>query len=255
MVLIYAMETWGRVLCAWRSPCVQLATFLCMFLKCNGKLYLLVVLEHWIFCTLIREADTILSSNSTLWYPATDVGEHIIGLFEEEGWSAGSISGWYGVPKSLARAWLQKCWMDGWAGRSWGARLRCVSSLAQHVMLVAKVERTSFNCVRELKAATNFAGFQCTVMSQLVSWAQHAVMKDLLIEEHKVYHLVFTENSVECQWVRGLFPDKSIFHSANVGLILVYGPQGERYNSEYISTSTCSGHVSEFLGLNLTLMG
>jgi hypothetical protein len=81
-------------------------------------------------------------------------------------------------------------------------------------------------------------------MSQLVSWAQHFEMKDLFIVERKEYHVIFPENSVKCWWDRGLFTDKSTFHSANVGVILLCRPQGEQHNSEYISTSTCDGHVS-----------
>jgi hypothetical protein len=55
------------------------------------------------------------------------------------------------------------------AGRCSGARLWCACSLAQDTVLVAKVESTSFGSVRGLKAARNSAGFQCTLMSQLVS--------------------------------------------------------------------------------------
>jgi len=47
-------------------------------------------------------------------------------------------------------------------------------------------------------------------------------MKDPFIEQ--VYHIVFTENSVECQWVRVLFRDESKFYPTNVWLILVYRP-------------------------------
>lgn len=159
--------------------------------------------------------------------------KHIIAPFEEEGWSVSYVGGWYGVSKCMARPWLQECWMDGRAGRCWRLRLWFVSTLAKHAVLVAKVEKTSIICVRELKAATNCTGFQSTIVSQLIAWAQHVVMKNPLIAQ--VYHIVFTENSIECQWVRVLFHDESKFYSTNVGLILVYGPQGEQYTSECIS--------------------
>jgi hypothetical protein len=44
-----------------------------------------------------------------------------------------------------------------------------VSTLANHAVLVAKVERTLIICVRELKAVSNCAGFQSTVVSQLIA--------------------------------------------------------------------------------------
>jgi hypothetical protein len=40
-----------------------------------------------------------------------------------------------------------------------------MSTLAKHAVLVAKVEKTLIICVRELKAATNCAGFHCTVVT------------------------------------------------------------------------------------------
>jgi hypothetical protein len=44
-----------------------------------------------------------------------------------------------------------------------------VSTVAKDAELVAKVDRTLIICVRELKAATNCAGFQSTVASQLIA--------------------------------------------------------------------------------------
>ena len=41
--------------------------------------------------------------------------------------------------------------------------------LAKDAVLVAKVEWTLIICVRELKAANNCAGFQSTVVSQLIA--------------------------------------------------------------------------------------
>jgi hypothetical protein len=64
-------------------------------------------------------------------------------------------------------------------------------------------------------------------------------MKDPLIAQ--VYHIVFTENNVECQWVRVIFHNEYKFYSTNFGLsntpLNVY---------QFISASTCNDHVSIF---------
>jgi hypothetical protein len=49
---------------------------------------------------------------------------------------------------------------------------------------------------------------------------------------------------VDRQWDRVIFSDESTFSLANDGFLLLYRPQGERYNSQYVSTSTHSGRVS-----------
>jgi hypothetical protein len=74
--------------------------------------------------------------------------------------------------------------------------------------------------------------------------AQHAAVKAVLTNEHQLYRLAFAESSVDHQWDRIIFSDKSTFSSANDGPALVYRPWGECYNSQYISTSTRSGRVS-----------
>jgi hypothetical protein len=78
------------------------------------------------------------------------------------------------------------------------------------------------------------------------SWSQtqHAVMKAALIDEHKPYHLAFAESSLHRQWDGVILSDESTFSSANDGLVLVYRPWGECYNSQYMSTSTRIGCVS-----------
>jgi hypothetical protein len=65
----------------------------------------------------------------------------------------------------------------------------------------------------------------------------------MLANEHKLYCLAFAE-SVDHQWDRVIFSDKSTFSSSNDGLVLVCITQGEHYNSQYVSTSTRSGRVS-----------
>jgi hypothetical protein len=69
-------------------------------------------------------------------------------------------------------------------------------------------------------------------------------VKAVLTDEHHLYRLAFAERSVDHQWDRVIFSDESTFSSANDGPITVYRPRGERYNSQYVSTSTRSGRAS-----------
>jgi hypothetical protein len=69
-------------------------------------------------------------------------------------------------------------------------------------------------------------------------------VKAVLTDEHQLYCLAFAESSVDRQWYRIIFSDESTFRSANDGPAFVYRPRGERYNSQYVSTSTRSGRVS-----------
>ena len=69
-------------------------------------------------------------------------------------------------------------------------------------------------------------------------------MKELLTDERKLYCLVFAESNVDRKWDRVIFTDKSIFTSANDGPVLVYRPQGQRYNPQYMPTCKCRGRVS-----------
>jgi hypothetical protein len=69
-------------------------------------------------------------------------------------------------------------------------------------------------------------------------------VKAVLADEHQFFRLAFAESSVDRQWDRVIFSDESTFNLANDGPILVYRPRGERYNSQYVSTSTRSGRVS-----------
>jgi hypothetical protein len=114
----------------------------------------------------------------------------------------------------------------------------CVSSRSR---------KNPFANARDLKAATNFPGQKSTVISRLKEaglTARHAAVKAVLTDEHQLYHLAFAESSVDRQWDRFIFSDGSTFSSANDWPALVYRPRGERYNSQYVSTSTRSGHVS-----------
>ena len=71
---------------------------------------------------------------------------------------------------------------------------------------------------------------------------QHAVVKELLNDEHKLYRLAFAESNVERSWDSLIFSNESTFSSANDGPVLVDRLWGEHYNS--MSTCTCCCHVS-----------
>jgi hypothetical protein len=43
---------------------------------------------------------------------------------------------------------------------------------------------------------------------------RHAAVKELLIDEHKLYRLVFAENHLDRKWDRVIFADESTFSSA-----------------------------------------
>jgi hypothetical protein len=74
--------------------------------------------------------------------------------------------------------------------------------------------------------------------------ARHAAVKELLTDDNKLYRLAFAESNVARSWDRVILSDEAIFSSASDGPVLVYRPRGERYNSQYMSTSTRSGRVS-----------
>jgi hypothetical protein len=69
-------------------------------------------------------------------------------------------------------------------------------------------------------------------------------VKAVITDEHQLHRPAFTESSVDRQWDTVIFSDESTFSSANDEPVLVSRPWGERYSSEYLSTSTCSGRVS-----------
>jgi hypothetical protein len=61
------------------------------------------------------------------------------------------------------------------------------------------------------------------------------VVKELLTDEHK-YRLAFAERIIDCRWGSVIFSDESTVSSANDGTVLIYRPQGELYNSQYVVT-------------------
>jgi hypothetical protein len=148
---------------------------------------------------------------------------------------------------STAREWLRKYWRDGQVGRRKGTGLWRISSPAQDAALVAEAERNPFFSARDLKTATGFPGQKDMIISRLKTAglrARHAEVKELLTDEHKLYHFAFAESNVARKWDRVIFTDESTFSSANDGSVSVYRPQGERYNPQYMSTCKHSGRVS-----------
>jgi hypothetical protein len=69
-------------------------------------------------------------------------------------------------------------------------------------------------------------------------------VKELLTDEHDLYRLAFAESNLDCKWDRAILTDESTFTSANDGGVLVYRPQGQRYNPQYMSTYKRSDRVS-----------
>jgi len=73
--------------------------------------------------------------------------------------------------------------------------------------------------------------------------ARHSAV-ELFTDEHKLYRFAFAKSNVDRKWDRVIFTDESTFSSANDGPVLVYRPQGQRYNPQYMSTCKRSGRVS-----------
>jgi hypothetical protein len=114
-------------------------------------------------------------------------------------------------------------------------------------VLVGEAQRNPFVSARDLKAANGFPGQKNMLISRLREaglWAQQAAVKELLTDEHKLYHLAYADSNVDHKWDRVTFPDESTFTSANDGPVLIYRPRGERYNFQYMSSCTRSGRVS-----------
>ena len=118
---------------------------------------------------------------------------------------------------------------EEWASlKAQGTGLWRVSSPAQDAALVAEAERIPFLSARNLKAATGFSGQKDTIISRLRAAglrARSAAVKELLIDQHKLYRLAFAESNGDRKWNRVIFTDESTFTSANDGPVLVYRPQ------------------------------
>jgi hypothetical protein len=115
----------------------------------------------------------------------------VITVAEEGGLSASTAGELYGVLKFTARAWLQKYWWDWQVGRHKATGLWHVSSPAQDAALVAEAKRNPFVSARYLKAAIGFPWQRSLVILKLKEAglrAQHTAGKELLTDEHKLYH-------------------------------------------------------------------
>ena len=86
------------------------------------------------------------------------IHEPVIFLAEEGELSASTAGELYGVPKTTARAWLQKYQREGQVGRCRGTALWRVSSPAQDAAVVAEAQRNPFVSAGDLKAAAGFPG-------------------------------------------------------------------------------------------------
>jgi len=173
--------------------------------------------------------------------------ERVIALAEKGGLSASTAGELYGVPMSTAREWLRKYRRDQQVGRRKGTGLWRVSSPAQDAALVAEPEGNPFFSARDLKAATGFPGQKDTIISRLRAAglrARHAAVMELLTDEYKLYRIAFAESNVNRKWDKVIFTDESTFTSANDGPVLVYRPQRQRYNPQYMSICKRSGRVS-----------
>jgi len=60
------------------------------------------------------------------------------------------------------------------------------------------------------------------------------VVKELLNDEHKLYHLAFAESNVDHSWDSLIFSDEATFNSACDGLVLV-----ERLGESITTLSIC----------------
>jgi len=130
------------------------------------------------------------------------IRERVIALVEKGGLAASTAGELYRVPMATAREWLRKYQRDQQVGRRKGTGLWRISSPAQDATLVAEAERNPFFSARDLKAATGFTGQKDTIILRLRAAglrAWHAVVKELLTDEHKPYRLAFAESNVDCK--------------------------------------------------------
>ena len=95
------------------------------------------------------------------------IRERIIALAEEGGLSASTADEQYDLPKSTARAWLQKCRRNGQVGRRREPEFWQVTSPPQDAALVAEAQRSPFVCRGKIKAATGLPGQKTTLTSRL----------------------------------------------------------------------------------------
>jgi hypothetical protein len=164
----------------------------------------------------------------------------------------------FGVPKSTARAWLQKYLRDRQVGRRRGTGLWRVSSPTLDAVL-DEAQWNPFVSARDLKLLLAFLGKKKPTLilrlKEVGLRARHAAMNEFLTDERKLYHLACAESNVDRKWDSVIFSDEStcssanngpvlVLSSANDGSVLVFRPWGERYNCRYMSAFKRSGRVS-----------
>ena len=104
---------------------------------------------------------------------------------------------------------------EGWA--SWKAQRNGVMARIQPssgcCVSSQSLEKT-FVSARYLKATTGFSGQKTTLILRLKEAGlreRHALVKEILTDEHKLYRLAFPESNLDRKWDRVIFCDESIF--------------------------------------------
>jgi len=71
------------------------------------------------------------------------------------------------------------------------------------------------SCIRDLKVATGFPGQKDRIISRLRAAdlrVEHAALKELLTDEHKLYRLAFAASNVDHKLDRVIFIDELQFY-------------------------------------------
>jgi hypothetical protein len=79
----------------------------------------------------------------------------------------------------------------------------------------------------QLKHNTDFPGCPRNVINRMTEAgfrSRSATVKEKLSEEHRLYQLVFAEDNVDRDWGNVIFPNESVFSSANGGPVRMYRP-------------------------------
>jgi hypothetical protein len=76
--------------------------------------------------------------------------------------------------------------------------------------------------------------------------ARQAVVKELLPDKLKLYHLAFADSNVDHLRETIIFSDESTYSSTMMGCFCLQ-TVGENYNSQYMSTSPCIHHACLFI--------
>ena len=147
----------------------------------------------------------------------------------EKGWMyARTVEELHGVPMSAAREWLQKYRRNVQDTRRKRTGLWDVSSSAQDAALVTEADRIPFLSTRNLKTSTGSSRQKDSIISRLKTAGlrePRAAVKELPIDQHKLYCLAFAESNVDRKWNRGIFSDESTLTTANTATLC--SPSGQ----------------------------